>query len=174
MRIIHNFLGVIFLSLAASSYAEEKNNFTLSSPVAFNQGQFPGMYTCDGENISPKLVWFGTPAKTQSLALILSDPDAPGGTFYHWVLYNMPADTAKLDKAVATLPPGTLIGMNSTNKMAYFSPCPPKGPRHHYIFTLYALDTKLDLAAGAIAKKLEDAMQGHILQQAEMTVLYGR
>jgi Raf kinase inhibitor-like YbhB/YbcL family protein len=174
MQIIRQFLGVIFLLLAATSHADDKNNFTLSSPVAFNQGQFPEMYTCDGQNISPKLVWFGTPAKTLSLALIVSDPDSPSGTFYHWVLYNIPADIEKLDKAVSTLALGTLVGMNSANKTAYSGPCPPKGPRHHYIFTLYALDSKLDLAAGADAKKLKDAMQGHILQQVDMTVLYGR
>jgi Raf kinase inhibitor-like YbhB/YbcL family protein len=174
MRFVKKCLAILLVCTASASYAAEKDNFTLSSPVAFNQGQFPELYTCDGENISPKLVWFGAPAKTQSFALIMSDPDAPSGTFYHWVLYNMPNDTAKLDKAVKTLPPGTLVGMNSQNKAEYHGPCPPKGPRHHYIFTLYALDKKLDLTAGADAKAVEDAMQNHIMQQVDMTVLYGR
>jgi Raf kinase inhibitor-like YbhB/YbcL family protein len=174
MIVLKTFLIILALSFSTQIMAVETNNFILSSPVAFNQGQFPELYTCDGKNISPKLVWFGAPAKTQTFALVVSDSDAPNGTFYHWILYNIPHDLGALDKAVSTLPPGTLVGMNSENKMEYHGPCPPKGPRHHYVFTLYALDTTLDLAAGVDAIKLESAMQNHILQQVDMTVLYGR
>ncbi len=174
MRLIKSLLLILFGMISSLTFAEDTQQFILSSPVVFNNGHLPALYTCDGKDISPKLVWFHAPAKTQTFALIVADPDAPAGTFYHWVLYNIPGTAGVIDKAATSFPAGTLIGMNSAKTSGYFGPCPPKGPEHHYVFTWYALDAKLDLAAGADAAAVLAGMQTHILSQVEMTALYGR
>ncbi len=150
--------------------------FELTS-TAFAPGKpIPRKYTCDGENVSPPLQWGDPPQLTRSFALIADDPDAPVGTWVHWVLYNLPAGARALPEAVrsdATLPDGSRHGQNSWRWLGYGGPCPPSGT-HRYFFKLYALDAVLDLAAGASKDQLLQAMKGHILAQTEVMGLYAR
>ncbi len=150
--------------------------FELTS-TAFAAGEkIPRKYTCDGDDISPPLQWSDAPPNTQSFVLISDDPDAPVGTWVHWVLYNVPGTTTALPEAVPKqdeLPDGSRHGRSSWGRSAYGGPCPPGGT-HRYFFKLYALDTLLDLAAGAGKERLLQAMQGHILAQTELMGLYSR
>jgi Raf kinase inhibitor-like YbhB/YbcL family protein len=145
--------------------------------TAFAPGEpIPRRYTCDGEDISPPLQWSDPPQGTQSFALIADDPDAPVGTWVHWVLYNLPAETGILPEAIppdADLSDGSQHGKNSWRRLGYGGPCPPSGT-HRYFFKLYALDTVLDLAAGASKKQVLQAMEGHILAQTELMGIYTR
>jgi Raf kinase inhibitor-like YbhB/YbcL family protein len=151
-------------------------SFELTSP-AFAAGEsIPRKYTCDGEDISPPLQWSDPPQGTRSFALIADDPDAPVGTWVHWVLYNLPVEARTLSEAVpsdADLPDGSRNGQNGWRRLGYGGPCPPSGT-HRYFFKLYALDTVLDLAAGANDKHLLGAMEGHLLAQAELMGVYTR
>ena len=150
--------------------------FELTSP-AFAAGEpIPPRYTCDGDDVSPPLAWSDPPPGTQSLALICDDPDAPVGTWVHWVLYDLPADARELPEAVpadAELPGGGRQGNNSWPRLGYGGPCPPSGS-HRYFFKLYALDTVLDLDAGASKKQVLGAMEGHVLAEAELMGVYSR
>lgn len=138
---------------------------------AFADGEkIPTKYTCDGENISPPLIWSGAPQDTKSQVLILDDPDAPSGTFVHWLSYGIPAATTSLAEGAQA----GVQGQNSARKQGYSGPCPPKGPAHHYYFKIYALDTNLDLKSGATMKDVENAMASHILAQGQMIGLYSR
>ena len=143
---------------------------SLTSP-AFNNGDaIPAAYSCDGEDQSPDLDWFGIPQGTLSMALIMDDPDAPVGTWVHWVLYNIPADMPGLQLGM------TGVGQDGTNSWGsagYGGPCPPGGT-HRYFFKLYALDLFLDLDPGADKEALLQAMEGHILGQAELMGTYSR
>ncbi len=146
--------------------------FTITS-TAFEPGApIPARYSCDGDDISPPLAWADVPPDTQSFALIFDDPDAPGGTWNHWLLFNLPADTRALPENT-TLPTGTRIGKNSWGRTDYGGPCPPHGT-HRYFFKLYALDTTLSLADGASKSEIEAAMNGHILAQAELMGTFTR
>lgn len=149
----------------------------LSSP-AFQAGEpIPVKHTCDGPDLSPPLTWEGAPAATRSFGLICDDPDAPGGTWVHWVLYNLPADTAALAEGVPplpTLPNGARQGYNDFKRLGYGGPCPPRGRAHRYFFKLYALGVGPDLPAGATKPDLVAAMEGHILAQAELMGTYRR
>jgi Raf kinase inhibitor-like YbhB/YbcL family protein len=151
--------------------------FELTS-IAFAPGQpIPQKYTCDGQDISPPLQWSDPPQGTQSLALICDDPDAPVGTWVHWVLYNLPAEARALPEAVppdAELSDGSRQGKNGWGNLGYGGPCPPGGSTHRYFFKLYALDTVLDLEAGASKKQVLQAMEGHILAQTEVMGVYSR
>lgn len=139
--------------------------------TAFSAGQpIPSLYSCRGRDISPPLAWTGAPSTTKSFALILDDPDAPGGIYVHWVIFNIPAASAALAEAVpgrAKLDDGTLQGHNSSGATGYMGPCPPSGT-HHYHFKLYALDALLSLSSAATKAQLLQAMQGHILAQGEL------
>ncbi|MBU4226288.1 MAG: YbhB/YbcL family Raf kinase inhibitor-like protein [Chloroflexi bacterium] len=143
--------------------------------TAFTQGNpIPAQYTCTDRDISPPLVWGELPAGTQSLALIMDDPDAPAGTWVHWVIYNIPASTGGLPENVppdAKLADGSMQGKNSWGKPGYGGPCPPSGT-HRYFFKLYALDAVLTLASGATKAELLTAMEGHILGYAELMGTY--
>ena len=130
-------------------------------------------YTGDGDNISPPLTWREVPAGTQSFALIYDDPDAPNGTWTHWVLYNLPADTTSLIENIQTLPGHAQAGLNTINETAYTGAYPPSGT-HRYIFHLYALDTMLDLPQPVDSNGLRQAMAGHILQTATLMSRYRR
>jgi len=150
---------------------------SLSSPAFADGATIPDKYTCKGENVSPALKWDGVPNGTKSLALIMDDPDAPIGTFTHWVIFDLPPETRELSEAVPKderLPSGALHGKNGMMQLGYFGPCPPPGKPHHYGFALYALDTRLDLAAGASKGQVLEAMQGHILGRGQLTGLYQR
>ena len=148
----------------------------LETPAFAPQGMIPRQYTCDGDNISPPLVWGDVPENTESLALICEDPDAPSGTFDHWVLYNIPPSTQGLPEH---LPPseklddGSLQGVSDFGKTGYGGPCPPGGV-HRYIFKIFALDTTLDLNAQAKKNDLLEAMKGHVIDQGELMGKYSR
>ncbi len=150
--------------------------FELTS-TAFTQGDpIPTKYTCDGQDVSPPLQWKDPPEGTQSFALIYDDPDAPVGTWVHWVLYNLPGSTLSLPEAVpsdADLPDGGRHGQNSWGRPGYGGPCPPGGT-HRYFFKLYALDAELDLAAGASKEELLRAMEAHVLASTETMGVYSR
>src|SRR5437763_1291981 len=151
--------------------------FSLSSS-AFKEGAtIPGKYTCDGADVSPSLGWSGAPPGTVAFALISDDPDAPAGTWVHWVIYNLPVSVTSLPEAVPTsetVPSlgGALQGKNDFRKIGYGGPCPPPGKPHHYHFTLYALDAALPLQAGATKAEVQRAMQGHILGTAVIVGTY--
>lgn len=141
-------------------------------------GEIPRVYTCDGRDISPPLAWTGVPAGTKSLVLIVDDPDAPDPraprmTWVHWVLYNLPPDTAGLAEGIAALPPGTREGTNDWKRTGYGGPCPPVG-RHRYFHRVYALDTVLPDLGAPTRAGLERAMEGHVLAQAELVGTYQR
>ncbi len=142
--------------------------------TAFAEGEpIPQQYTCDGDDISPPLTWTNIPDGTQSLALINDDPDAPRGAWVHWVVYAIPPDVTELEAAIPadeTLENGARQGINDFRRIGYGGPCPPRGNPHHYLFKLYALDAALDLAPGATKAELEEAMEGHILEE---TILIG-
>jgi Raf kinase inhibitor-like YbhB/YbcL family protein len=153
-------------------------SLTLTSSAFSHDGSIPARYTCTDADISPALTWSGIPTGTRSLALIVDDPDAPDPaapkmTWVHWVLYNLPAETQGLPEDVGTdkLPQGTLEGINDWKRTGYAGPCPPIG-RHRYFFKLYALDTVLPDLKEPTKKALEKAMQGHILEQAELMGTY--
>lgn len=134
---------------------------------AFANGQsIPAKISCLGKNISPALAWTEPPAGTQSFALIVDDPDAPGSTWVHWVLYNIPADVRNLPESFSAQDPVS-VGKNSWGKLSYGGPCPPSGT-HRYYFKLYALDSTLSLSPGASKEQLFKAMEGHILAQSEL------
>jgi Raf kinase inhibitor-like YbhB/YbcL family protein len=149
----------------------------VSSP-AFSEGQtIPAKYTADGADRSPELHWGGAPANTQSFAVICEDPDAPRGTWTHWVLFNLPADTTSLAEGVPAekeLSGGARQGKNDFGKVGYGGPSPPKGPPHRYYFKVYALDTKLDLPAGANLAQVLAAIKGHLLAEGQLMGKYGR
>lgn len=149
---------------------EAPMSLTISS-AAFTSGQsIPTKYSCIGREVSPLLTWSGAPANTKSFALIVDDPDAPMGTWIHWVMYNIPATTHNLPEAVQAgrqLSDGSLQGKNSYGNLGYNGPCPPSGT-HRYFFKLYALNSMLALSSGASKQQLLSAMQGHILAQGEL------
>jgi Raf kinase inhibitor-like YbhB/YbcL family protein len=144
----------------------------------FGDGQpIPARFTCDGADISPPLEWSGAPAGAKSFALICDDPDAPMGTWVHWVLYGLPAGTNSLPEKTPkddTLPNGARQGINDFQRTGYGGPCPPPGKPHHYHFKLHALDIELTLKARATKRDLLKAMKGHILAEAWLTGIYQR
>ena len=151
--------------------------FALSSP-SFREGErIPKPYTCEGADVSPPLVVTSVPAGTQALALIVDDPDAPAGTWVHWVLYHLPADTRVLPEGLPKnerLDSGAMQGLNDFGRFGYGGPCPPPGSPHRYVFTLYALDEPITLPPRATKTQLERQMKGHLLGQAHLIGLYQR
>ncbi|MFP3869356.1 MAG: YbhB/YbcL family Raf kinase inhibitor-like protein [Syntrophobacteria bacterium] len=145
--------------------------------AAFDQGGvIPSRYTCDGADISPPLAWSAVPEASRSLALICDDPDAPSGTWVHWVLYDLPAEVRELPENLPirkSLANGAKQGLNDFRRIGYGGPCPPGGT-HRYYFTLYALDEKLDLPPGVTKMQLLQAMHGHILAEGRLMGTYGR
>jgi Raf kinase inhibitor-like YbhB/YbcL family protein len=152
------------------------DKITLTSAAFEDGGMIPSRFTCDGADVSPPLAWAPVPDNAISLALIADDPDAPGKTWVHWVLYNLPASVKELPENVppqATLASGALQGTNDFRKTGYGGPCPPGGT-HRYYFKLYALDAMLDLSAGATKDQLLKAMEGHILAEGQLMGRYSR
>ena len=147
---------------------KEADNMELTSTAFRNNGFIPKTYTCDGEDISPSLVIKGIPPDAKSLALIVDDPDAPAGTWVHWVVFNIPITLEIKENSV----PG-IQGVNDSRQLGYGGPCPPSGV-HRYFFKIYALDTLLNLKEGITKGALEKAMQPHILDKAELVGLYKR
>jgi hypothetical protein len=156
---------------------QEKGNMQLTSP-AFKAGEpIPVKHTCDGQDVSPALTWTNVPSSTKSLALIADDPDAPAGTWVHWVLYDLPPSATQLAEDTPkqqALPNGARQGLNDFRRWGYGGPCPPPGKAHRYYFKLYALDAMLDLKSGATKKDVERAMEKHILSQAQLMGTYQR
>jgi Raf kinase inhibitor-like YbhB/YbcL family protein len=149
----------------------------VSSVVFTAGGQIPVASTCDGEDSSPPLSWAPVPPGTKSLALLVTDPDAPGRTFIHWAAYNIPPGTRSLpagDTGKEVLPAGSLQGTNDMGRAAYSGPCPPKGKPHRYHFTISALDTMLNLTGSQDGRMLEEAMAGHVLARGELVGIYQR
>jgi Raf kinase inhibitor-like YbhB/YbcL family protein len=163
----------LLVALAAASAAQKgvfrMETVTISSP-AFTHGEaIPARYTCDGADVSPPLTIGTTPPEARSLALIMDDPDAPMGTWVHWVVWNIPAHTREIPED--GLPLGASQGRNDWRRSGYGGPCPPSGT-HRYFFRLYALDTPLQLAPSTTKADLERAMQGHILARGELMGTY--
>jgi Raf kinase inhibitor-like YbhB/YbcL family protein len=133
--------------------------------------EIPRRYTCDGENINPPIEIIGAPTGAKSFALIVDDPDAPMGTWVHWVMFNIPTNTKEILEN--SVPTGSILGMNDSKKLRYGGPCPPSGT-HRYFFKLYALDIGLKLSEGARKSDVERKMQGHILEKCELVGTYAR
>jgi len=146
------------------------------SPAFAAGGMIPRKHTCDGEDVSPEISWSGVPAGTRSFALICDDPDAPSGTWVHWVVFNLPAAVSRLPEALPAepaLPSGGRQGKNDFRRIGYGGPCPPSGT-HRYVFKVYALDRLLDLEPGATKAQVEAAMKGHVLAEGSLMGRYRR
>jgi Raf kinase inhibitor-like YbhB/YbcL family protein len=173
---------ILFLSIQFVLAGEQEGTMSLHlvSSAFDHNGAIPVRFTCDGENVSPPLAWSGIPPATKSLALIVDDPDAPDPkaprtVWAHWVLYNLPPTSAGLPEGVVPrdLPPGTLQGLNDWKQAGFGGACPPTG-RHRYFHKLYALDAVLPDLGMPTKAKLEKAMQGHILGEAQLVGTYAR
>jgi len=152
-------------------------NLQVKSPDFASGGTIPKQFTCEGVDASPALEWSAPPSGTESFALITDDPDAPAGTWVHWVAFDLPPTLRSLPQAVPKkeqLPDGTRQGQNDFGKTGYGGPCPPPGKVHRYFFKIYALDTKLNLPSRATKKDVERAMQNHVLAQGEYVGRYSR
>jgi hypothetical protein len=173
------FINLLMITAIASLFAvqdvhtEERkmNELRISSPAFPHNGMIPSKFTCDGANVNPTLSIANIPEKTRTLALIVDDPDAPAGTWVHWVVWNIGAGTKEIPEG--SVPQGAIQGKNDFGKQGYGGPCPPSGT-HRYYFKLYALDATLGLKSGAAKAQTEEAMEGHVLTRAEMIGLYRR
>lgn len=171
--------ALVLVCSCSEGRLQDKGDFAMKlTSTAFQEGEtIPRQYTADGKDVSPPLTWSGTPAGTRSFALICDDPDAPVGTWVHWVLFNLPADRFDLPEG---LPPERTVmgdarqGTNDFKKIGYGGPAPPRGKPHRYFFKLYALDARLELKDGAGKPQLEAAMKGHILAEGRLLGKYGR
>jgi Raf kinase inhibitor-like YbhB/YbcL family protein len=142
----------------------------VTSPAFHNGGAIPTRYTCDGKDVSPPLRWSHVPTRARTLALRLDDPDAPGGTFTHWTIWNLSATTS----GIAAGAKWSFQGTNSFGRVGYGGPCPPPGSRHHYVFRLYALDTRLTIRRGARSTQLAAGLRGHVVGTARLVGLFRR
>ncbi len=161
---------------AVDAPAREEGPMRITSTAFADQAEIPTLYTCEGKDVSPPLAWSDIPAGAKSLVLVVDDPDAPDPaapqmTWVHWVLYNLPAATGGLPEGAKTLPAGTREGVNDWKRTGYGGPCPPIG-RHRYFHKLYALDTMLPDLNRPTKAKLEEAMKGHIIGQAQLMGTY--
>jgi Raf kinase inhibitor-like YbhB/YbcL family protein len=155
---------------------EKKAEIKVTSRAFQEGGMIPREYTCDGANVSPPLAWDSAPVKTESFALIADDPDAPGKTWVHWIVFNIASNTRELPGNVPaqdTIASGSNQGTNDFRKVGYGGPCPPSGA-HRYYFKLYALDTELALDSSATKDQLLKAMEGHALAQGQLMGKYQR
>jgi Raf kinase inhibitor-like YbhB/YbcL family protein len=168
---ISNFL---FSPVFSAQKGDKKMSIELASSAFSDMQPIPAKYTCDGQDISPPLKWRGIPEKTKSIVLIVDDPDAPKGTWVHWVLYDIPPGVDSLSENQPgndTLPSGAKQGITDFKRVGYGGPCPPGGT-HRYFFKIYALDTMLNLSAGKTKKEIETAMKNHIITQGELVGTY--
>ena len=186
MRIITLVIMSLFVIFLACEKREEQQQLEVGESMmklelasaAFDEGgRIPARYTGEGADISPPLSWSGVPEETKSLALICDDPDAPGRTWVHWVIYDIQPDTTELPEAVPSdreVLGSAKQGMTDFRQIGYGGPMPPPGRPHRYMFKLYALDTMLNLESGATKEKLLNAMEGHIMAEGQLTGLYSR
>ncbi len=161
----------LLFSLSLNKEVSSMAALQITSPAFQNNGTIPRQYTCDGKDINPPLVIENVPQGTQSIAVIVDDPDAPVGIWVHWVLWNIDPNTKEI--AENAVPQGAVEGMNDFKKHAYGGPCPPSGT-HRYFFKVYALDTMLDISPNSTKSALEKAMKGHILAEGQIIGLYKR
>ncbi len=177
-------VGFIFFYLIAFGHnlicAEDESasvqTLTVQSKAFHQNHKIPSRFTCDGDDVSPDLAWSNVPKGTESYVVIVDDPDAPKGTWVHWVVYNIPLPVTNLPQGLPheeMLANGELQGMTDFGRVGYGGPCPPSGT-HRYFFKVYALDTMLDFKAGASKSEVEAAMTGHILAQGELMGKYQR
>ncbi len=162
---------------AASADGQARSAFKISTTAFPPGGTIPKVYTCEGQDISPPLAWTAPPSGARTLVLMLLDPDAPGGIWTHWLVYNLPATARGLAANVPKepkLPNGARQGRNDFGNLGFGGPCPPPGKPHHYIFHLFALNTALSLEPGATRRELEETIRGHILAQTELVGRLGR
>ena len=169
----------VILTSASVSFAKGKKEAKLEiASTSFKPGgEIPKKYTADGEDVSPQIVISALPAGTQSLTLSCEDPDAPVGTWFHWLIWDISPSTTELKEGVATkeeLSDGSKQGQNDFKKTGYNGPSPPKGPAHHYHFKVFALDKKLDLRANSDKTDFYKAIEGHVLGTGEVMGIYGR
>ena len=183
-RLIGSLAVVLFLLCSCRSAdrneSETKGGEKMEIRVtssAFAEGELiPSKYTCDGANVSPPILWQGVPAEARTIALISDDPDAPVGTWVHWVLYDLPTNVTQLPENVPPdekLPNGAVQGESDFGKIGYGGPCPPSGT-HRYYFKIYALDTSLGLEPGATKGQLVNAMKEHIVAEGQLMGNYAR
>jgi Raf kinase inhibitor-like YbhB/YbcL family protein len=165
-------LGVLAAIAAWSSVSGGPMALQVKTNSFLAGAAIPKQYTCDGSDVSPGLSWSGAPAGTRELALICDDPDAPGGTFTHWLMWAIPASQRAI--AEGRTPPEARQGQNGFGVSGYRGPCPPRGKPHRYYFRVFALDTSVSLSAGASRADLEAAMSGHVLARGEVMGTYGR
>ncbi|HET6362279.1 MAG TPA: YbhB/YbcL family Raf kinase inhibitor-like protein [Gemmatimonadota bacterium] len=176
---IHRFTFAAGLLLGVGSTGGESVDFQLTSEAFEDGGVIPVRYTCEGEDVSPPLAWSGVPEGTKSLALVVDDPDAPRGTFDHWIVYEIPAHATALPEDLDDSPRledlgGSLQGRNGFGKVGWGGPCPPPGRPHRYVFRLYALDGAAGVDPGAKRETLERALERHVLATATLTGTFGR
>jgi hypothetical protein len=165
------------LASGAQEAAAQPVKLIVTSPAFADGKPIPVKYTCQASDLSPPLQWNGAPAGAKSFALICDDPDAPAGTWVHWVIFNLPADAASLSENTAksaTLPNGAAQGLNSFGTIGYGGPCPPAGGAHRYFFKVYALDTVLSSIRRPDKEQLLAAMRGHILAEGQLMGTYRR
>lgn len=170
LLIVCQFFGILTIN------AKEEKKMEIKSSVFENNGMIPSKYTCDGEDVSPPLVWSGIPEGAKSLALISDDPDAPMGTWVHWVMYNIPPSVTELKEGFPKekkLHDGTLQGITDFKRVGYGGPCPPSGT-HRYFFKLYALNKKVSLDPGATKKQLLDAIKDSVVAECQIMGKYER
>ena len=174
---------LILVALALLLPAEVRGQKATSSKLELKTtsftagGSIPRQFTCDASDISPALAWTDPPPGTQTFAIIEDDPDAPSGTFVHWVIYDLPANSRRLPQALSKngqIPDGGRQGTNDFSRTGYSGPCPPRGRPHRYFIRLFALDARLNLRPAATRRELDEAMKGHILAEAELMGRYGR
>jgi Raf kinase inhibitor-like YbhB/YbcL family protein len=165
------FITILFASDGIGKEVPKLDGLKIYSPAFKDNSYIPGKYTCDGQDVNPPLLIEDVPSKAKSLALIVDDPDAPMGTWVHWVVWNIPPDTKEIKEDSA--PKNAQQGRNDFGKHNYGGPCPPPGT-HRYFFKLYALDTVLNLGANSTKADVEKAMGGHIVEKAQIIGLYKR
>jgi Raf kinase inhibitor-like YbhB/YbcL family protein len=171
------FAGPLYISSGRGAETRTAASLQLMSSAFQNSGEIPRKNSCDAEDVSPALRWDKVPAGTRAFALIADDPDAPGGTWVHWVIYDIPAEAKELGEGATkteTLPNGAKQGINDFRKVGYGGPCPPPGSPHRYFFKVYALDAVTNLKPRATKQQLLDAMKGHVLAEGELMGRYKR
>jgi len=174
MRRIFILFALLFCVLMLFTLVKNKNKvynikMKIESDAFLNNAPIPAKYTCEGENVNPRIMISGVPADAKSLVLIMDDPDAPRGTFLHWILWDIPPEVNDISEA--STPAGATVGENGAGNNSYIGPCPPNGT-HRYYFRLFALNKMLELPRSTERTKIEEAMNGHIISEAKLMGTY--
>lgn len=177
MQLITEMIATTGKSVMEAGREVKNSPFTLASDAFRNGGSIPPVYTCKGQGISPKLIWSNVPSGIGSFALMMEDPDAPGSTFSHWVIYNIPAEKRELPSSLPSIPlfpDGTRQGMNDFRRIGYGAPCPPPGKPHRYYFRIFALKALLKPSAAMDRTNLLHNVRDQLIEKAELIGLFGR